>query len=109
MTLEGAALIAGMAMVTFLVRYPPLALVGRIELPEHILRAMKFVPPAVLAAIIAPALIFPSGGSAQFSLTNAALVAGLTAALVSWRSRNLLLTIVVGMTTLWLWRWLVQG
>ena len=102
-------LIAGMAVVTFAVRYPVLALVSRVNLPPGLLHAMQFIPPAVLAAIIAPALLMPDGQSMNLHWNNSALVAGVVTGLVAWRARNLLLTIVVGMATYWLWRWLVGG
>jgi branched-subunit amino acid transport protein len=54
-------LVLGMALVTFGARYPVLALVSRINLPPTIQEALKFIPPAVLAAIIAPAIFIPDG------------------------------------------------
>lgn len=98
------ALILGMAAVTFAVRYPVLALVSRLTLPPGVLNAMRFIPPAVLAAIITPAILMPDGEAIQFAYTNSYLIAGLGAGLVAWRTRNLLLTIVLGMTIFWLWR-----
>lgn len=98
-------LVAGMALVTFLVRYPVLALVSRITLPQVMLDGMKFIPPAVLAAIIAPAMFMPTG-SLDLSLSNAYLVAGLAAGLIAWRAHNLLATIVLGMAIFLFWRWL---
>ena len=44
--------IAGMALVTFMIRYPVLAFLGKIPLPEPLFRALKYVPPAVLTAIV---------------------------------------------------------
>lgn len=96
-------MIAGMVLATFGVRYPVLALVGRVSLPEPLVDAMKFIPPAVLTAIIVPAVLMPDGVLA-LSYTNAYLVAGIVAALVAWRTNNLLLTITIGMATLWMWR-----
>jgi branched-subunit amino acid transport protein len=96
-----------MTLVTFGVRYPVLALVRRVPLPSSLLDALKFVPPAVLTAIVVPALLAPDGGAIQLSPANAYLVGGLIAGLVAWRSQNLLLTIVAGMVGFWLWRWLV--
>ncbi len=95
--------ILGMMLVTFLPRYGVLALVGRIEMPEPIFRALRFVPPAVLSAIILPALLLKDG---QFyiSLDNSYLVAGIFSGLVAWRTRNLLLTIVLGMAGLLVYR-----
>jgi branched-subunit amino acid transport protein len=99
-------LIAGMAAVTFLVRYPVLVLVGKIPLPGPVFRALRYVPPAVLAAIILPAVVMPEG-TADLSPSNAYLAAGIASALVAWRSKNLLLTIVVGMAVVLGWRALV--
>jgi len=90
-------LIAGMAAVTFLIRYPMLALVGRIELPRPVFEALGYVPPAVLAAIVTPALLMPDGQTIVIGLTNRGLLAGVLAGLFMWRSKNLLLTIVLGM------------
>jgi branched-subunit amino acid transport protein len=102
-----ALFIAGMALVTFAVRYPVLALVGKVPLPDPVLRALKYVPPAVLTAIIVPAMVFTPDGSLDLRLTNAYLVAGVVSAIIAWRSKNLLLTIILGMGALWLWRWLL--
>jgi branched-subunit amino acid transport protein len=102
-----ALFIIGMALVTIAVRYPVLALVGKIPLPDSILRALKYVPPAVLTAIIVPAMVFTPDGSLDLRLTNSYLVAGIVAAIIAWRSKNLLLTIILGMGTLWIWQWLL--
>lgn len=96
-------LIAGMAAVTFMCRYPVLAIFGRLKLPDTVLNALKYVPPAVLTAIIVPTLVMPEG-VVNLAPTNAGLVAGIFAALVAWRTRNLLLTIVLGMAFFALWR-----
>jgi branched-subunit amino acid transport protein len=90
-------LIAGMALVTFAIRYPLLALVGKIKLPKPVFEALRYVPPAVLAAIIMPEVFMPNGGPIQISVHNAHLIAGTATAIIMWRSKNLLLTIVLGM------------
>jgi len=101
-----AILIAGMAAVTFAVRYPVLALLGKIELPPLVLRALRFVPPAVLTAIIVPAVLIPDGDHLNVGLANPYLAASIIAALVSWRSKSLLLTILVGMAAFFAWKFL---
>ncbi len=100
-------LVAGMALVTFGVRYPVLMLVGKAPLPPAVLRALKFVPPAVLTAIIAPAVLFPRSAQLELSYANEYLVAAVVSAIVAWRTRNVLLTILIGMLALLLWRWLM--
>ncbi len=53
----------------------------------------------VLSALIEPALFLPHG-SLDLSITNARLIAGIFAATVAWRTKNALLTIVIGMACL---------
>ncbi len=96
-------LILGMALVTFGVRYPMLAIIGRLQLPDTALRALRYVPLAVLTAIIVPAILMPDG-DIDLRPENTYLVGGIIAALVAWRTRNLLLTIIVGMGAFLLWR-----
>lgn len=96
-------MIVGMMAVTFGVRYPVLALVGRLQLPASVIRALRYVPVAVLTAIIVPELVL-RGGEWHVSPDNAYLVAGIVAILISWRTKNLLLTIVIGMGVFLLWR-----
>lgn len=107
MTQNEIVMILGMAVVTFGVRYPVLALVSRIQLPEEMLRALKFVPPAVLSAIILPEMFMPDG-SIQMRFDNPELIAGLFAMLIAWRTKNLLLTIMLGMLSLWGWKWVID-
>ncbi|MFN8447144.1 MAG: AzlD domain-containing protein [Anaerolineae bacterium] len=90
-------LILGMALVTFAVRYPVLVLVGKIPLPDRVFRALRYVPPVVLAAIIAPAVLMPDGQTLELTPSNSYLVAAVIAALIAWRTKNLMLTIVIGM------------
>ena len=91
MSLQEAVLVAGMAAVTFLVRWPVLALVSRINLPRPVLDSMKFIPPAVLTAIVVPAMLMPAG-SLEIDIANAYLVAGMAAGIIAFRTRNLLLS-----------------
>ena len=90
-------MIVGMALVTFLIRYPTIVLVGKIPLPDRVFRALRYVPPAVLAAIIVPSVLMPDEKTVFISPTNSYLVAGIITVLISWRTKNLLLTIVLGM------------
>jgi branched-subunit amino acid transport protein len=96
-------IILGMTIVTFLPRYGVLALLGRVELPKPIFRALKFVPPAVLSAIIVPALLLKDD-KIYIALDNSYLVAGIFSGVIAWRTRNLLLTIVLGMAALLIYR-----
>ncbi|HVU15251.1 MAG TPA: AzlD domain-containing protein [Phototrophicaceae bacterium] len=100
-------LVLGMGLVTFLIRYPTLVLIGRIPLPDRVFRALRYVPPAVLAAIIVPSVLIPDGTHIDVSISNSYLIAGIVAALISWRTKNLLATIVLGMVVFLIWRLIV--
>lgn len=96
-------LILGMTLVTFLPRYGVLALMGRIEMPKPLFKALRYVPVTVLSAIVMPDLLLKDG-SLNLALNNSFLAAGIITILVAWRTKNLLLTIVLGMAALWVWR-----
>jgi len=88
-------------LITFGMRFSLIYLFGRFEVPETIRRALHYVPPAVLSAIIFPELFLPNG-SLNLSLGNTRLLAGLIAILVAWFTRNTLITILAGMLALFL-------
>ncbi len=86
-------------LVTFGMRFSLIYLFGRFQIPETIRRALHYVPPAVLSAIIFPEL-FLRDGVLDVSMENTRLLAGLIAMLVAWFSRNTLITIIAGMVAL---------
>ena len=94
-------IVIGMGVVTYATRLSAVVLLERVGLPQVVQRALRFVPPAVLSAIILPALVIRDG-QLDVSPGNDRLVAGVLAALVAWRTKNILVTIAVGMAALWL-------
>ena len=102
-------LIAGMALVTFLIRYGLLPLSGRITFSRETTRALGYVPPTVLTAIIVPAALLPDGHTLQFSLSNPYLVGAVLTAVIGRLTQHLLVTIVGGMTSFLLWQWVLQS
>ena len=93
-------IILGMGVVTYAIRLSPMMLLGRVEGRPLMRRALRFVPPAVLSALIFPELLLP-GGTPALSPENPRLLAGALAALIAWRTKNALLAIAAGMMTLW--------
>jgi branched-subunit amino acid transport protein len=83
--------------LTFLTRLSFIALWGRWMPPEWLRRALRYVPPAVLTAIIFPEVLIREGAFNPFSPR---LLAGLVAALVAWRTKNIVWTILAGMGAL---------
>jgi branched-subunit amino acid transport protein len=86
----------GMAGVTYVTRLAGLSL--RLRIPAFWLRFLRFVPIAVFAALVVPALPGERGE------VSARLVAAGVSALASWRFRKLWLGLTTGMATYWLLR-----
>lgn len=91
----------GLGILTFLIRFSFIALLERWQAPPIVQRALRFVPVAVLTAIIVPELVLRDG-VLNTTLLNPRLLAGMVAVLVAWKTKNVILTIVVGMIVFWL-------
>jgi len=89
----------------FALRFSCIYLFGKVKMPGLMHRALRFVPPAVLAALVFPALTYPNG-TLDLSLDNIHLLAGLGGALTAWKTKNVLWTIAVGMVLFWVLQWL---
>jgi branched-subunit amino acid transport protein len=94
--MDEGLLVLGMAAVTFAIRYSLIGLSDRVKLSPVVVCALQFVPPAVLSAIVVPAVLFP-GGKLSVGLDNARLVGAVATVLFAFWKRNLLFTIGAGM------------
>jgi branched-subunit amino acid transport protein len=93
-------ILAGLA--TFAMRFSFIALFGRVAVPPTMERALKYIAPAVLAAITLPAILAPEGSIDPFNIyVPAAILGGLAA----WRTRSIGAAIVVGLPALWVLQW----
>ncbi|QUX91732.1 branched-chain amino acid transport [Marinomonas sp. A3A] len=92
---QGTIIILGMFAVTFGVRFVLFARADKVVMPTFIEKALKFVPVAVLTAIITPMILMPTQ-QIDISLSNPWLLGALAAFVVGiWRQQQLL-TILVG-------------
>ncbi|MFC4248364.1 AzlD domain-containing protein [Natribaculum luteum] len=99
--LEIWAVILVIAVATYLIRLSFIHLFGRInQVPPRVTLVLKFVPAAVLAALVAPQLVTPSPDVAEM-VVDERLAAGIVAAAVAWWRGDILVTILVGMVALW--------
>ena len=101
--MQDFVLIVLMMAVTFGVRYPVLALVGKVNLSQTVRRALAFVPVAVLSALSAP-IVMISDGQWNVSVGNEYFVASVVAIAIAWKTRHLMLTILIGMAVFTLLR-----
>ena len=86
-------------LLTFGARFSFILLLDRIKVPAWFRRGLRFVPPAVLSALILPELV-TRNATMDISFRNPQLYAGTLAVLVAWRTKNVLLTIITGMVAL---------
>ncbi len=86
---------------TFLIRVSFLELFELFEeIPDWLEDALRFIPVAVLAAIVLPHMV-TLDATLSISIVERKLLAGAVAAIVAWRTENMLATIAVGMGILW--------
>lgn len=119
--------IVGAGVLTYGLRLSFILLFGRIDtVPPRLVGVLRYVPAAVLAALVAPAIVSLSTAPTaalqyelpellarwvaptvglQFELPK--LLAGAVALLVAWRRESVLATIGAGMGSLWLFQLLV--
>ena len=97
-------LIAGMAILTFLPRYLPFSLAGKVTIPTIVERALSFVPIAVLTVIIVQTA-FIREGEIALNLQNHYLIASIVSFLVALITRQLYLTIFIGLISFALMKW----
>ncbi len=90
------AVIAGMAVANFAIRFTPIAVLSRVQLPAPVLRWLSFVPVSVMGALVASEVLRP-GGQWQPPLHNPGLYAAVLTALVFRFTRSFLGATVSGM------------
>lgn len=93
-------------LLTYAIRLSFILFFSKMNIPSLLQRAFRFVPVAVLSAIIFPALFLPKGVLA-LSFSNTRLLAGILAVGVAWKTKNVLITLVVGMGALYLLQFLM--
>jgi branched-subunit amino acid transport protein len=105
--MEKLLIFVGMALATYFTRYALIALLGRrqpvpyeVEDTGLLRRWLRHVPPAVLAALITPAVLAPQGHLELGLPALSVLVGGV----VAWRTRSVLWTILGGIVAFWLCR-----
>ncbi|MBU2546842.1 MAG: AzlD domain-containing protein [Proteobacteria bacterium] len=98
-------LLLAVGLGTFLIRFSFIYLFGRVNFPPAVMHMLQYIPPAVLSALVWPALVL-SKGQIAVDPGSHRLWAGLVASFVAWRTRSILLTLVAGMSALWIFQWL---
>ena len=105
--MEGAlklwAVIVTVGALNYLSRLSFIALFARRSMPPLLARALRYVPAAMLTALILPMVVDFKGTAADFATPRVA--AALVAAAVAFATRSTLKTLGAGMAVLWLLQW----
>ena len=101
MTLWIVIVLAGIA--TFSMRFVFIALFGVVAVPPLLERALRYVAPAVLAALSIPAVVAPDKA---LDLINPFVPAAIIGGLAAWYTKSIGAAIVVGLPVLWIVLWL---
>ncbi len=91
---------------TFLTRLSFIGVFGDRDMPAWMARPLRYVAPAVMGAIILPAVMQPDGVVELLPTVNPRFLAAVIAAAVAYKWRNVSLVIAVGMSSLWVLDWL---
>jgi branched-subunit amino acid transport protein len=91
----------GLGLGTFIIRASFITLFGKWQIPPRLQRALRFIPASILFALVVPQILMRNN-AVDLSLSNPRLAAGVAAALVAWRTKNVFITILSGMVVLWL-------
>ena len=94
-------LVAGMGLVTYLPRWAPLVALARRRIPRRVGAWLELLPPAILAALLAPALL-AAPDPRHLDLGRPELWAAVPTCWCAWRTRSLGLSVALGMGLYWL-------
>jgi len=89
-------MIGGMLLVTYLPRLLPALLLQGRTVPPFLSAWLKYVPVAVLSALLLPSLLVVDG-KIDLAWDNLYIIAAIPAALVAIRTRSMFITVLVGM------------
>lgn len=85
-----------MAVANFAIRFTPIAILSRFDLPAPVLRWLSFIPVSVMGALVASEVMYP-GGQWVPPLSNPGFFAAVLTAVVYHRWRSFLGATVCGM------------
>ena len=86
--------------LTFLTRFTMIALLKKEMINDRIREILSYVPSAIFPAIIFPAIFLDNSGSFDFE-NNPKILASIIAIIVGILSKNILATIITGLTAYW--------
>jgi branched-subunit amino acid transport protein len=99
MSYENLLLIFGMAIVTFIPRFIPIAFLSRWDIPEKIKMGLEYIPVAILSAIVFPILFFDGEGA--LGIQPQFLLSAIPVFAFAWKIKSLWGSVILGMLIYW--------
>lgn len=96
--------IVGLAIGTFLIRFSFIGLIGDRELPDWVLRHLRYTAVAVLPGLIAPLVVWPAATGGQ--MDAARMAAAMVAFVIGMWRNSVIGAVLGGMGTLYLLQYL---
>ena len=93
------AIIAILAVGTYLIRFSFLGLIGNRPMPPLVLRLLRYTPVAVLPAMVAPLVLFPAATDGQTDPVRLAAAAAVL--VVGWWRKTALSGVLAGIVVLY--------
>jgi branched-subunit amino acid transport protein len=87
--------ILGMMLVTYIPRLLPVWILSSKSLPQPVVVWLRYVPVAVLAAMLFPAIVVQDN-QVDLSSNNLFLLAAFPTLLVAWKAQSLFGSVIVG-------------
>lgn len=99
--------IAALAVGTYLIRFSFLGLIGGRDLPEWVVRHLRYTAVAVLPGLVAPLVLWPSATGGE--VDPARLAAAIVTFSVGVMTRNVVAAILCGGSVLYLMIWAMSA
>ena len=96
------AIIVTIGVGTYLLRLSFIGILGNRTMPDWAMVPLQYVAPAVLAALVAPAVLLRDNSIDLSPVTNPRALAALIALLIAWKTKSVAAVIVAGMAVVWL-------
>lgn len=90
-------IIVALGVATYAIRFSFLGLIGNRELPDWMLRHLRYTPVAILPALVTPGILWPQATGGTLSAPH--LLAAAVALSIGYWRKNAVLAAVAGMAT----------
>lgn len=90
-------IIVALGAATFIIRFSFLGLIGDRELPEWLLRHLRYTPVAILPALVTPLVVWPASTGGALSTPH--LTAAIAAVGVGYWRKSPIWAVIAGMAT----------